>query len=186
VAATSKVASRALPSVDVSSFSSTSEASAADNALAAFLQSAELAAVHVYAAGAHLIASPAAAQAAAACSAHHRAHAGALAVLAGPSAVTGPNAALLTNLAPSLQLLRSENDELGFLYALEGQLAGTYEWALSHFTSATAVQQAAAILPVECQHAVEIGMLLAKPLSDLVGVFQDQDGYLDPHEFPLP
>jgi len=170
----------------VSSWSVPSEASAADDALAAFLQSAELAAVQLYEAGARLVTSAEAVRTVVACAAHHRAHATALATLAGPSAVTAPNAALLTNLAPSLQLVRSEDDELGFLYALEGQLAGTYEWALTHFAGSPGVQHAATILPVECQHAVEIGMLLSKPLADLVGVFQGQDGYLDPHEFPLP
>ena len=170
----------------MSSWSSSSEASVADGALAAFLQSAELATVHLYETGAHLLTTPAAAQTAAVCAAHHRAHASALATLAGPSAATGPNVALLTNLAPSLQLLSSEDDELGFLYSLEGQLAGTYEWAMSHFSAAPAVQQAATILPVECQHSVELGLLLSKPMADLVGVFQGQDGYLDPHEFPLP
>jgi hypothetical protein len=170
----------------VSSWSGPSGASVADDELAAFLQSAELATVHLYEVGAALITSPAAVRATAACAAHHRAHAAVLATLAGPSAATGPNAALLTNLAPSLQVLSSEADELGFLYSLESQLAGTYEWALSHFTGVPAVQQAATILPVECQHAVELGLLLSKPLSDLVGVFQADDGYLDPHEFPLP
>jgi hypothetical protein len=175
-----------LTSARVSSWSAPSDAAVADDELAAFLQSAELATVHLYEVGASLLTSPAAVRTTAACAAHHRAHAAALATLAGPSAATGPNAALLANLAPSLQVLQSEDDELGFLFSLEGQLAGTYEWAMSRFTGAPAVQQAATILPVECQHAVELGMLLSKPVSELVGVFQADDGYLDPHEFPLP
>ena len=177
---------RDLTSARVSSWSAPSDAAAADDELAAFLQSRgarHRAPLRGRGVPSH---QPSGGPDHAACAAHHRAHAAALATLAGPSAATGPNAALLANLAPSLQVLQSEDDELGFLFSLEGQLAGTYEWAMSRFTAAPAVQQAATILPVECQHAVELGMLLSKPVSELVGVFQADDGYLDPHEFPLP
>jgi hypothetical protein len=155
-----------------------------DDDLVAFLGSIELAAVHVYGGGARLLFTPAAIDASAAFGAHHSAHAAALARL-GSGAPVRANQALLSNMSASTQGLVTEQGQLQLLYTLEEQLAATYEWVLGRLATTPGLAEAAAILPVECQHAVVMGTLLDKPMDAIVPAFQGDSGFLAPNDFPV-
>jgi hypothetical protein len=155
-----------------------------DDAVVAFLRSIELAGVRLYAAGAPFLVSPVAQTVADAFRAHHGAHSTDLAALGGGAGVVA-NQALLANMAPSMQTVTSEQDELALLYAFEEQLAATYQWAMGRLNNAATLGEAAAILPVECQHAVVLGTLLDKTRESLIAPFQTDVGYLNPDDFPL-
>ena len=155
-----------------------------DQAVIAYLVGLELAVANVYAGGASLLISPSAVAEAHAFRAHHQAHAASLtSLLAGTGFSPVANRALLDNLAASLQVLTNEQAELALLYSLEEQLAATYEWAMGRLVEPPTLQVAAAILTVEGQHAVALGTLLGKPLSELIGSFQGDTGYLVPADF---
>jgi hypothetical protein len=150
----------------------------------AYLLGVELALAVVYADGRSLVSSPTALAITKAFRAHHDRQASALvALLAGSAASPGPNRALLTNLAPSMQVLKDEQGELGLLYSLEEQMAATYHWALGRLSGPAALQEVAAILSVEGQHAVALGTLAGKAVDDLVPSFQSDTGYLVPADF---
>jgi hypothetical protein len=155
-----------------------------DEDLVAFLASIELAAVHLHAAGARLLITPVAIQASAAFGAHHAAHAAALARL-GSGTAPRANQALLSNLSASSQGLVTEQGQLELLYTLEEELAATYEGVLGRLTTTPGLAEAAAILPVECQHAVVLGTILAKPMDGIIPPFQGDGGFLAPNNFPL-
>jgi ferritin-like protein len=153
-----------------------------DDALMGFLQGVELTMVRLYADAAAVLTTAEARAAAAAFRAHHAAHASALAPWAGAHQATGPNQTLLANTAPSKEGIRTEQDELQFLAAMEEQVASTYQWAVGRLTLQGSVSVAAVILPVECQHAVVLGLLQGKPVDSLVPAFEPTTPFLNPDD----
>lgn len=151
-----------------------------DDALMGFLQGVELTMVRLYGDASPLLTTAEARAAAADFRAHHAAHASALAPWAGAHQASGPNQALLANTASSMQGVRTEGDELQFLAAMEEQLAATYQWAVGRLGLQGSVSIAAVILPVECQHAVILGLLQDKPMDGLVPAFQPTTPFLNP------
>jgi hypothetical protein len=156
---------------------------ASEDALMAFLRSVELAMAQLYGELRHRLVSAPAGAAAEAFGAHHAAHAAALAPWSGAQPPTGPNQALLANVAPSVESVRTEQDALQFLGAMEEQLASTYQWAVGRLTSSGAIAASAVILPAECQHAVILGNLQGKPLAALVPPFEGTAQFLNPADF---
>lgn len=150
-----------------------------DDKLVTFMGGVELAMVKVYDGAARLLSSDRAKAAGAAFRAHHAAHAAALARVT-TRAASGPNQALLANLTPSIQNLRTEQDELQFLGAMEEEVASTYQWMVARLTGTGPIAAAATILPVECQHAVFLGLLQDKPVDGLVPSFQPTTPLLNP------
>jgi len=154
---------------------------AADDELAAVVQSLELVAVAVYAEATPLLANPALTATAAAFAQHHRDHATAFAHLAGAKAVERPNAAAMASLSRTLQAVRTQADALALLVSLENHLAATDQAVLEALVSPTAVKVAASIQPVESQHAVVLGLAAGKPVTEVVGrsAVQTRDGAFD-------
>jgi len=151
----------------------------------AFLQGLELAVVTLYAEAAVPVGSPAAVHAVTVFADHHRAHAQALATLAGAGAVPAAPAKLLAALAPT-DAITSERDALAFLRTLESRLAATQQWVLGGLSSVPAISLMASVLPVECQHATVFGSLLSLPMADVVPVAQGVGGHLDPADYTAP
>jgi hypothetical protein len=153
-----------------------------DTAAVTFLQGMELAVVSLYAPAAALVGSPAAVHAVGAFVAHHRAHARALAELAGASALSAAPAKMVATLAPS-DPITSERDALAFLHTLESRLAATQQFVLGAMATVPAIALLAATIPVECQHATVLGSLLSLPMGDVVPVAQGVTGHLDPEDY---
>jgi len=152
-----------------------------DEAVVGFLVGVERAVAIAYDQAGSVLGSPAAVTTAAAFRAHHVAHAEALdALVAGAAPPRGPNREFLATLMASLQGITDQQAELAVLYSLEEQMAATYEWAVGRLAGPDALQQVAAILEVEGQHAVAIGILLSKTLDELVPPYQTDAGYLVP------
>lgn len=158
---------------------------AADDAVLTFLRSVELAAVALYTGVSPLLGSPAAVAVAAAAVRHHADHAAALAGAGGPLVPIAANQALMAEWAPAMMALSTEIDTLGFLSGVENALAATHHHALGKLTTVVALQQVAAIAPVEAEHAVVIGTLLGRQLHELVPAFQGDDGRFSPSQYPV-
>ena len=158
-----------------------------DATIAAFAESVELAAVAAYmaAAGSGKVTTPAVGEAATLFAGHHTEHAAAFAAAAGDRATGKANAALVAELGPVLMNAADEAALLEIAYTVENAAAATYLFALGALTSAAALSLTASILPVESQHAVVLGTVLGKPLTDLVPGFQNEDGFLDPAKYAL-
>ena len=164
-----------------------------DAAIAGFAQSVELAAVAAYDAAAPVL-SAAVLPVAELFRSHHQDHADAFGAVAGPNAVTEPNAALLTALGPTLRGITDEAGALEFAFVLEGQAAYTYAAALTLLQDPAYAAATATILPIESQHQVVIGLALGKPVTDVfptdafesaaLGDGTDPLAALDPAAFP--
>lgn len=158
-----------------------------DATIAAFAESVELAAVAAYtaAAGSGKVTTAAVGEAAAVFAGHHTEHAAAFGAAAGDKATGSANAALVAELGPVITSAADEAAILEIAYTVENAAAATYLFALGALTSAEALSLTASILPVESQHAVVLGTVLGKPLTDLVPAFQNEDGFVDPAKYPL-
>lgn len=157
-----------------------------DAELLRFTQGVELAVVKAYEAARPLLASGAALDLATAFVEHHNAHANAFVRMAGGTAVSSPNPALVTQMKSAMQSAKTERDALAALYELENNVAATHQYLLEHLQDDAAIHEVAAVLPVESQHAAVIGLLLHKDPRDLGSAFQGHDGYYDPTRFPVP
>jgi hypothetical protein len=136
----------------------------ADAALAAFIQSVELAAVDAYDKLLPLLGDttkPVALK----FQAHHREYTDALAKQAGGSAVKVPNQTLTLVLAARLQGVADEKGALMFAFGLENQITATYAFTLTTLTSPDVVGVTATILPVLAAHAAALGSLAGLPLA---------------------
>ena len=157
-----------------------------DEDVAAFVESVELVAIDAYAsATASGKLSAGTAQAIAAFPAHHREHASALASLAGSKAEGRPHPKFSDIVAGQLQGAPGEKAVLQILFDLENAAAATYLYALGATKGERALTTAASYLPAEAQHAVAVGQLLGKTLTDIIPAFENQDRALDPTKFPL-
>jgi hypothetical protein len=164
-----------------------------DAAIAGYAQSIELAAVAAYDAAAPVL-SAAVLPVAELFKSHHQDHADAFGAVAGPNAVSEPNAALLTALGPTLSGITDEAGALEFAFVLEGQAAYTYAAALTLLQDPAYSAATATILPIESQHQVVIGLALGKPVTDVfptdafesaaLGDGTDPLAGLDPEAFP--
>lgn len=146
-----------------------SPAFAADDDVAAFAQSVELAVAQAYASALSgtKLKSSAATAAANAFGTHHRDHAAALGRTAGAKAPNKANGAIHKTVSASITNAKEEQAVLDILFVIESALAATYVSVLGGLTSAMSLKLAATILPVEAQHAVVLGTMLGKKAEDL-------------------
>jgi len=159
----------------------------ADDDIAAFAESVELAAVEAYTAGAPLLSKEVLPVGKLFLS-HHQAHAAAFAKLGGSKATGKPNAKLVEALTPTLQGLKTSDDVLEFAFKLENQAASTYAYALTVLTTSAAYSGTATILPVETAHAAALGMALGKSMNEIFPTaFESTDisDGVDPAKYPL-
>jgi len=91
---------------------------------------------------------------------HHRAHAEALAELAGDDRPGDPDPAVMAALAPVLEDLSGVGASLRLAKDLEERIVATYVAALATLESPEAIALAASIAPVESAHAVVLGDLV--------------------------
>ena len=164
-----------------------------DQTIAGYAQSVELAAVAAYSAAAPALTS-ATLPVAELFLGHHQAHADAFGAVAGDKAATGPNAALVAAVTPTLEAITDETGALEFAFVLENQAAYTYAAALTLLQDPAYAAATATILPIEAQHAVVLGLALGKSVDDVfpTGAFESAalgDGTdplagLDPAVFP--
>jgi hypothetical protein len=92
--------------------------------------------------------------------AHHRAHAEALAELAGDRSRGEPNPVLLDAVTPELEALATSGASLRFALALEEQVVATYAWSLTVLERSELSGAVAAILPVEAAHATTLAHIV--------------------------
>jgi ferritin-like protein len=88
---------------------------------------------------------------------HHREHAAALALRAGPSAAPAGNPTLAFVVSVRMQGVADERSALAFAFDLEHQVTETYAFALTTLTSLDVVHLVATILPIVSGHAGILG-----------------------------
>lgn len=162
-------------------------AQSGDAGLAAFAESVELAAVEAYkaAAASGKVTTAAVGQVATMFAGHHTEHAAAFGAAAGDAATGQPNPGLLEAVGGQLTTAADEKAVLRIAYDLENAAAATYLFALGALTSTPALQLTASILPVEAQHAVVLGAVLALPATDYLKNFETTDGAVSPDQYPI-
>jgi hypothetical protein len=158
-----------------------------DAGLQAFAQSVELALVQAYTevASAGTITSPAAIDATSTVVRHHQEHARALGEAAGSRATNEPNRRLVTRFRADLRNASDEASTLEVLQRFEDDAASTYVFVLGSLEATPALQLAAAILPVEAEHAVELAGLVRQSPAQTFPSFETQDQAFKPDEFPV-
>ena len=159
----------------------------ADDDLAAFAESIELAAaqLHRQAAAGGEVASPAAVEASITFAAHHEEHARAFAATAGAKATHQPNPRLAQVAGDQIRDARDEAAVLRILFDLENAAASSHLFALGEFESPDAARLSASVMPVESQHAVALGSAMGLPLDRVIPEFETQDKRIDPAQFPV-
>ncbi len=175
---------RQLLSPGTAALAQTGDATAA---LAAFAESVELAAVEAYTAAAKSgkVTTKAVLDAATMFAGHHKEHAAAFGGAAKKAATKKPNPKLLTAVAGQLTAAKDEKAVLKIAYDLENAAAATYLFALGATTDKGALALMASILPVEAQHAVVLGSVLALPATTTIPAFETQTGAVKPADFPI-
>lgn len=159
----------------------------ADDDIAAFAESIELAAVEAYKAAASggKVKTAAVGEAATMFAGHHSEHAAAFGGAAGSKASGKPNPKLLEAVSGQLKGATDEKAVLQVAFDVENAAAATYLFALGALQAPAALQLAASILPVESQHAVVLGQILGKPAADFVPGFESKEKAIDPAKFPV-
>ncbi len=164
------------------------QATPSDGDIATFAASVEYAAVEAYkaAAASGKVKTKAVLDAATAFAAQHQQHGDAFKA-AGTNKSVGPNKALLDTVGGQLMKAADEKAVVELAYGLENSAAATYLFSLGVLQTPAAFEAVASVLPVEAQHAVALGFVLGKPLSDptLMPAFEKQDGFVDPAKFPV-
>ena len=158
-----------------------------DAGIAAFAESVELAAVEAYkaAAASGKVTTQAVLDAATMFAGHHTEHAAAFGSAAGSAASKKPNPKLLAAVAGQLSSAADEKAVIKIAFDLEQAAAATYLFALGALTSAAALQLTASILPVEAQHAVVLGQVLALDAGMYLPTFETQDAAVNPSDYPI-
>ncbi|HVX19467.1 MAG TPA: ferritin-like domain-containing protein [Acidimicrobiales bacterium] len=156
-----------------------------DYDLAGFAQSVELALVTLY----DTAAAKAGAQASLVQSfgQHHQDHAdlfGGFFGAAGANPPDKPNAKVVSQF--SGQVGAGGAATLKALAQLEEIAAATWQWVLGEFDNSGGAKLFAAVLPVEAQHAVTLGLLTGGSTDTLVPVTQPDTDKLDPAQYPAP
>jgi hypothetical protein len=179
-----------LPLADLLAAAGAQEVAPTAPELAAFAESVELAAASFYGLLRPRLSRPAAISAATAYARHHQDHANAIGPAGGPTRTGKPNITLLPTLTDQLGQAKTENDAIKIAYDLENSLASTYLFIIDSIDDSGDLKLAAAILPVEAQHAVVLGSLIGVSAKDVTAPDKDQLGYesedkhLDPAAFP--
>ncbi|MGH9135821.1 MAG: ferritin-like domain-containing protein [Acidimicrobiales bacterium] len=153
--------------------------------LARFAASLEFAAVAAYeaAVGTGLLSQPVV-EAGTTFAGHHREHGDAFAALVGETVPA--NQTVLDTFGPSIASAPDEAAIVEIAFGIENAAASTYLFALGVLAGQDAINAVASILPVESQHAVVLGFVLGRDLSDtdLLPAFEPLDNALSPDEFP--
>jgi hypothetical protein len=167
------------------------EAALTPEDLAAFTQTAELAAVQFYGTLRPHLSRPAALTAAAAYLRQHSDAAAALDPLAGSKRVGTANVSLLPTLDDQLHEAHNENEAIRVAYDLENSFASTYLFLVDAAgADARVVKLAGSLLPVAAQRAVTLGTMIGKSTKDLTAPdvkqlgYESEDKHLDPAAFP--
>ena len=157
----------------------------ADDDIAAFAESVELAAVEAYRAAVATgkLQSPVL-EVATMFAGHHAEHAKAFGGAAGSKASGKANPKLLEAIGGQLKAAKDPKAILGVAFDLENAAAATYMFALGALKSRAALALTASVLPVESQHAVVLGTALAKTPDDLIPAFETAEKAIDPAKFP--
>ena len=164
----------------------TRSVSSTDVDLAAFIVTVELGLVSAYASAGAKIPDPRDAALARTFAAQHRDHADVWAGVAGSKTVRRPNPRLLRATLADVAGAATPGGVYGVMQILEDRVAATYQHALERLLSDAHLELAASILPVECQHAVVLGILAGKQLKELIPVnFQTPEDFIDPAVFPI-
>ena len=117
-------------------------------------------------------------------SAHHQAHADALAGVGAQASRPGDR--LLDALADRLGGRSDEAGVLGYLYELENGSAATHLYASGIVEGRPVLSRITEILPVEAAHAVAYGDLLGQPADSVLPAFQTEQGRADPAIYAEP
>ena len=164
------------------------QAAPSDADIATFAASVEYAAVEAYkaAAASGKVKTKAVLDAATAFAAQHQQHGDAFKA-AGTNKSVAANKALLETVGGQLTKAADEKAVVELAYGLENSAAATYLFALGVLQTPAAYEAVASVLPVEAQHAIALGFVLGKPLTDpsLMPAFEKQDGFVDPAKFPV-
>jgi hypothetical protein len=162
--------------------------------LAAFAETVELATASLYGALRGRVSRPQAVSAITAYTKHHQDHAGAIGALAGDKRVGKPNPVLMPVITDRLNRAATENDVIRVAADIENGLASTYLFVIDSITDAAALKMAAAILPVEAEHAVSLGTLIGQDTKTLTAPDTQSDGtslgyetearHFDPSQYP--
>jgi hypothetical protein len=159
-----------------------------DGDIATFAASVEYAAVAAYkaAAASGKVKTKAVLDAATAFAMQHQQHGDAFKA-AGTNKGVGANKALLDAVSPQLTQAADEKAVVEIAYGLENSAAATYLFALGVLQTPAAYEAVASVLPVEAQHAIALGFVLGKPLTDqtLMPAFEKQDAALSPAKYPV-
>lgn len=116
---------------------------------------------------------------------HHRDHAGAFnALLPAQHRISAPNAAAMSTFAPQLQAVDDPDQLIGLLLGLEEAAMATYLTAVSVAAPPGEIDAAAAILPVEAQHAVALATILGT-CDDVLREVERAEGAMTLAAFPI-
>lgn len=96
-----------------------------------------------------------------------------------------PNTRILAVFKPRLRVAAGEDAILQIAFSIEETAAATYLSSLGVLQDQSNAELVATILPVESQHAVVIGQILKKPVSDYMPAFQSGDQALDASRYPV-
>jgi hypothetical protein len=116
---------------------------------------------------------------------HHRDHAGAFnALLPAEHQVVAPNATAMNTFGPQLQAVDDPDQLISLLLGLEEAAVATYLAAVAVAAPPGEIDAAAAILPVEAQHAVALATVLGTR-DDVLRNFERADGAMTLAAFPI-
>lgn len=115
---------------------------------------------------------------------HHRGHGRALNEVT-LETTEKPNAKLLASLQPKVKAAADEKALLEIASTIEEELAATYLSNLGVLQDKANAGVVASILPVESQHAVVIGQLLKKQVTEYMPSFQNDKQAVDPSAYPV-
>lgn len=116
---------------------------------------------------------------------HHQDHGDAFAAFVGEEVPA--NQTVLDTFGPMIAGAADEAAIVDIAFQVENAAASTYLFALGVLTDQDAVNAVASILPVEAQHAVALGFVLGRDVTDadLMPSFEPLDKALDPAQFPI-
>lgn len=120
---------------------------------------------------------------------HHKDHAAAVASQTGNATGGIVNTKLLDVISGQFHAANTEAAVLQVSYDVENAITATYLSFLAELKGSSLVQLAASILPVESQHATDVGLLLNKDPSSVVDYlpsFVTQDAAMLPKLYPTP
>ena len=159
-----------------------------DQSVALFLQSIELAMVSAYGVASQngKLHTPSSVALVNAYSAHHTAHASALAAFSA-STSTQPNPGVLLAVGDEMREAPDEMHVLGVAFDSENAIAATYLYAIGVLKGVQVLQSCAGIFPVECAHGATLGQIIGRDPdndADMVPPFQTTDDVISITMYP--